>query len=76
MNYKCIIYCDTNDLMESESLNSIFDNLDCLISELKGKSKNMNTCVCELVPSLSEELNNKIDDFNIKLHQWATVNKI
>ena len=49
---KCVIYCGGNDLMESDSLNAIFDDLGQLISELQDRNSNIELFVCELVPKL------------------------
>ena len=73
---KCVIYCGSNDLAETENLSTIFDHLGQLISELKDRNGNMELFVCELVPSTNGALDDKISEYNEKLKQWTNVNGI
>ena len=72
----CILYCGINDLLETESINDVLDNLGSVISELKSKNENINLFACELVPSLKEDLNAKINQYNEKLEEWCSVNGV
>ena len=73
---KCIIYCGLNDLIENENIGSVLDDLGSLISELKNKNEEIDFYVCELAPSLNEDIDNKITSFNEKLNQWSHANGI
>ena len=73
---KCIIYCGMNDLIENENLNEVLDDLGSLTSELKNKNENVELFVCELAPSLKEEMNARFSAFNDKLKDWCNVNGI
>ena len=73
---KCILYCGLNDLNENDNVNSVLDDLGSVISELKTKNEEIELFVCELAPSLNENIDTKIIDFNEKLNQWSIVNGI
>ena len=73
---KCIIYCGHNDLMDAEDISTILDNLEYLISDLKSKNDCIELFVCELVPSLDNEIDVKINEFNVQVDKWATANGI
>ena len=63
---KCIIYCGINDLLETQDVGKTLDDLGNLTSELKIRNENIEVFVCELAPSLKNDLNGRIDNFNKK----------
>ena len=73
---KCIIYCGTNDLIETENFSSVLDDLGSLITELKHKKENVDIYVCELVPHLNIDINSRINMYNEKLLNWCSVNGV
>ena len=73
---KCVIYCGKNDLMETENYNNILDDLGSLVSELRNKNENVELFICELIPDLNDGLDEKINTYNEKLHQWSAANGI
>ena len=72
----CIIYCGINDLAENEDVNGILDDLGFFISELKQKNENIKISVCELAPQMKRDIDDKIGQYNDKLKDWCTVNRI
>ena len=72
----CVIYCGINDLAENEDVNGILDDLGFFISELKQKNENIKISVCELAPQMKRDIDDKIGQYNDKLKDWCTVNRI
>ena len=73
---KCVIYCGRDDLIESDNINCVFDDLGSLISELKHKNENINIFVCELAPHLKSDVDDRISMYNEKLKDWCSVNGV
>ena len=73
---RCILYCGMHDLMEGSSVANILDDLGALVTDLKAKNEAMEIMVCELAPSISEDMENEINKYNEKLNEWSTVNGI
>ena len=73
---KCVIYCGSNDLMETENLNNILDDLGSLITELKHKNEKVDIYVCELAPHLKSDIDSKVNMYNEKLKDWCSVNGV
>ena len=75
---ECIIYCGSQDLLEREiTPERSINDLEALVDDLKRNSDDITIKVCELVPSLkSEELTDKIYQFNAKLEEWCEPNGV
>ena len=74
---KCIIYGGLFDIKEGQSLDSVFDSLDMLVSELKKKNIEMKICVSLLAPSIESGLLSKcVNEFNEQIIELASNNNI
>ena len=75
---ECIICCGMQDLLEVETTpEEAINHLETLVANLKENSEDIKIKVCELVPSLkSEEIADKINQFNAKLEEWSSTNGV
>ena len=73
---KCIIYCGTNDLKDTENYSSVLDDLGSLITELKHKNEDVDIYICELAPHMNTDIDDRINLYNEKLMEWCSVNGV
>ena len=57
--------------MEGSSVANILDNLGALVTDLKAKNEAMEIMVCELAPSINDDMENEINQYNEKLNEWS-----